>query len=318
VKRKTNCNAILNSSKAKIFSWLSWSEVGFFYFSGGFLALSLYVQSVYIIAWVNILALPYVIFSLSYQGIIAKQWCPLCLATQSVLVLEFIIEYAGNLFNIVYPSSFSIFRIVLIFLLPVAIWYYIKLHLLEEQHSKTKKYELSRLKNNKEIFNSLLASQKRVTHPTDGLGILLGNPNAANTLVKVCNPYCDPCAKAHPELEKLLENNNLKVQIVFMATPDEKDKRSLPVRHFLAIANQNDKEKTKQVLDSWYLAPEKDYNTFAKKYPLDGDLKIQNIRIGAMNNWCKAMHISFTPTFFINGYQLPAVYNIKDLKYLLE
>ena len=37
--QKSDCNAILNSSQAKVFSWLSWSEVGFFYFSGGFLTL---------------------------------------------------------------------------------------------------------------------------------------------------------------------------------------------------------------------------------------------------------------------------------------
>lgn len=32
---KGNCNAILTGKQAKLFSWLSWSEVGFFYFAGG-------------------------------------------------------------------------------------------------------------------------------------------------------------------------------------------------------------------------------------------------------------------------------------------
>ncbi|WP_410221658.1 cysteine peptidase family C39 domain-containing protein [Pedobacter sp.] len=36
---KNNCNAILKSDAAKINEWLSWSEVGFFYFMGSFLAL---------------------------------------------------------------------------------------------------------------------------------------------------------------------------------------------------------------------------------------------------------------------------------------
>ncbi len=36
---KGNCNAILSSRQAKVFSWLSWSETGFFYFSGAMLVL---------------------------------------------------------------------------------------------------------------------------------------------------------------------------------------------------------------------------------------------------------------------------------------
>ena len=34
---KANCNAILTSKQSKVFSWLSWSEAGFFYFAGGLL-----------------------------------------------------------------------------------------------------------------------------------------------------------------------------------------------------------------------------------------------------------------------------------------
>ena len=39
--------------------------------------------------------------------------------------------------------------------------------------------------------------------------------------------------------------------------------------------------------------------------------------IAAMNDWCHQTEIAFTPTFFINGYQLPPIYKIKDLDYLL-
>ncbi len=36
---KGDCNAILTGKQARVFSWLSWSEVGFFYFSGSLLGL---------------------------------------------------------------------------------------------------------------------------------------------------------------------------------------------------------------------------------------------------------------------------------------
>ncbi|MEZ4900630.1 MAG: hypothetical protein R2822_02145 [Spirosomataceae bacterium] len=34
---KTDCNHILTSPAAKITPWLGWSEVGFFYFMGGWI-----------------------------------------------------------------------------------------------------------------------------------------------------------------------------------------------------------------------------------------------------------------------------------------
>ncbi len=36
---KGNCSAILTGKQSKLFTWLSWSEVGFFYFSGSLMAL---------------------------------------------------------------------------------------------------------------------------------------------------------------------------------------------------------------------------------------------------------------------------------------
>lgn len=59
---KTNdCNAILKSDAAKATSWLSWSEVGFFYFTGSFLSLLIAPSSVYLIMLLNLFALPYTI-----------------------------------------------------------------------------------------------------------------------------------------------------------------------------------------------------------------------------------------------------------------
>ncbi len=93
---KTNCTAILNSRAAKIFG-LSWSEIGFFYFAGGFLILLIslnnQVDSLLIFQLIqlfNLVTLPYVFFSIYYQWRLVKQWCPLCLTVQAILALEFI------------------------------------------------------------------------------------------------------------------------------------------------------------------------------------------------------------------------------------
>lgn len=96
--KKVNCTAVLDSKHSKFLNWLSWGEIGFYYFSAGFLTLLLSVgnsASFYLFAWLNLLALPYTMFSLFYQWRIVKQWCLLCLTVQGLLLLEFIVAFTG-------------------------------------------------------------------------------------------------------------------------------------------------------------------------------------------------------------------------------
>src|SRR6202000_1810955 len=97
--------------------------------------------------------------------------------------------------------------------------------------------ELQRLKHDPQLFDSLLRKQKKMTESTRGLGITLARENRRCKIIKVCNPYCGPCAKAHAPIEEILNNNpNVEVQIVFMATNKDGDIRAPPVKHLLAIA----------------------------------------------------------------------------------
>ena len=332
---KGDCSAILTGKAAKFFSWLSWSEVGFFYFAGCLLVMLLgpvFIlddsevaarlstnAGLFIVAWLNILALPYTIFSVYYQWRVANQWCILCLAVQALLLLGGINIIAGNfLFPFPQLSFWVIANYLLLLPLPALAWFVLKPYILRLQEAKKIKREYLRIKSNYEIFETLLKKQKQITASTEGLGIDIGNSAAANTIIKVCNPYCDPCAKAHPEIEALVKQNlNIKAKIIFITVNDENNPAIKPVRHLLAISAEGNETKTIQALDDWYLAETKDYKVFEKKYPMNGELLKQNHKIEAMVKWSKITGIAFTPTIFINGYQLPDAYNIKDLQYFL-
>lgn len=56
---------------------------------------------------------------------------------------------------------------------------------------------------------------------------------------------------------------------------------------------------------------------FAKKYPMNGELKEQEGMIDKMSKWCKEAEIMHTPTFFVNGKRLPDTYSIEELEYVL-
>jgi len=335
--KHTNCSAILNSGAAKLWGILTWSEIGFAYFTGAFLSLLLSDFSpviIEIVAWLNLLAIPYVFFSVFYQWRVVKQWCALCLSVQSLLLVEFIICFTGKYYTLG-PKNVSLHDVIILaiaYLLPLFLWRQIKPLWLNAKSGKRYKQQLFRLKHDRRIFEALLPQQKEI-YPEDieNLGITLGYRHAKYKLIKVCNPYCGPCAKAHPEIEAIIENNpEISAQIIFTATDDEKDLRSVPVKHLMAIDEKGNEEETKRALDDWYSAPKKEYNLFAKKYPLGGELQQQDKKLKAMSDWCNKTGISFTPTFFLSlpsppdggedlgMRQMPDIYSIEDLKYLLK
>jgi uncharacterized membrane protein len=320
---KGSCNAILTSKKSKVFNWLSWSEVGFFYFTGGVLVLLFsgnnINSAISLLGLLNILALPYIVFSVYYQWRVAKQWCVLCLAVQTLLLLGGINILSNSLLASFSNISVSfLINAILIYSLPVLLWYTAKPSILRLQEAKNTEREYLRIKFNTEIFETLLKKQKAITISAGGLGIDIGNSNATNTVIKVCNPYCHPCSESHPKIDKLLEQiPNLKVKIIFSTTSDQEDLSFKVGCHLMAISEDADQKIIKQALDDWYLSENKDYAVFASKYPMNGEIAKQVFKVQSMRNWCRVQGIFATPTFFINGYNLPDAYRIDDLEYFL-
>ncbi|SEM79311.1 Uncharacterized membrane protein [Mucilaginibacter gossypiicola] len=333
--KKINCSAILQSTASKI-AGISWSSIGFSYFVGTLLLLlfgGLNTPAIlFITAWMAMGASPYVIFSVYYQWRIAKQWCILCLVVQGVLISQLSIVLAGNWQNLSDLSALEsgfIISCLTAFLIPLLVTNSVLPAMKKAKESNYHYTELQKLKHNAQIFGALLQKQKVLSETPTGLGISLGNVNGTYKLIKVCNPYCGPCAKAHLPVEELLQGNpEVHIQILFTATSEEWDFKAPPVRHLLAIAEKNDEQVVKNALGDWYLAEKRDYETFAAKYPMNGELKRQDEKVDAMTNWCLKTGIDFTPTFFVSVrsedsekdqyFQLPDIYSVKDLKYFFS
>lgn len=324
--KKTSCQAVLQSAASRIWG-IRWSAIGFTYFSGGLLTLLLTgfsnMPALFILAWLNVIAAPYILYSLYFQWRVIKQWCILCLCVQGLLAAQLFTTLAGGWHTALPPDLFAVTTV----LVPAAVAFLIPalfLHLFIPAYRSAKEgrghyTELRRLKQNAQLFDALLARQKMITEDSNGLGIVLGNPNAAHKIIKVCNPYCGPCARAHKPLEELLhENPDVQVQIIFTASNLEGDRQSAPVKHLLAIAQSGNAGAIAKALDDWYLAEQKDYAAFAKVHPVNGALHAQDHMVEAMYNWCTKTDIAFTPTIFVNNYQLPEMYSVTDLKYFLS
>jgi len=324
--KSSNCNEILKSKASKIFG-ISWSQIGFTYFLSSTLLYLLtgskYNIVFYIMAWVGTSGLLFIPYSIFYQWKIAKQWCRVCLSILVILLLQFIITIMSqwhykNLITNDLDINFII-NVIISILVPIFILVIYLPNLLIIKKNKQEIGQLIKFKRNPKLFEALLLKQKSVSDNSDGLGITLGNPHAMNKIIKVCNPYCKPCADAHKPIEDLINtNSDIQVQIIFSTSNDMENEITTTVKHIMAVTENNNADVNQRILDDWYLSDEKDYQIFARKYPVNNNLDQQNQKIEDMYNWCKKIHIEHTPTFFINGHELPDIYRVQELKYLIQ
>ncbi|GHV58448.1 hypothetical protein FACS1894182_10820 [Bacteroidia bacterium] len=89
---KSDCNNVLESKVAKLWGVFGWSEIGLGYFVTNVLILIFLPFFVGWLALINILTLPYSVWSVWYQKFKAKQWCTLCLIVQVLLWSIFILN----------------------------------------------------------------------------------------------------------------------------------------------------------------------------------------------------------------------------------
>jgi len=103
---KSDCNNVLESDVAKLWGVFGWSEIGLGYFSANVLLLLFLPHTVSLLALINIVALPYSFWSVWYQKVKARQWCPLCLIVQVLLWTIFIVNY---LFKYIQNTGIQLF-----------------------------------------------------------------------------------------------------------------------------------------------------------------------------------------------------------------
>lgn len=320
VTKQSGCDAVVNNKAGSIMG-LKWSEVGFFYFASSFLFLIfpgiLFPSKILLLALAAGAVSLYIPYSIYYQAKIAKQWCPLCLGVQSILFIELL----WAVFSFWQPATafeFSLpvlLALLVSILVPISGWFMFKPILSQSKASGQYEAAYKRLLYHPEHFFGLLSQQPEAPAGWETLGIDIGNPEARNTIIKVCGPYCRPCADAHPLLEELIENNkDIKLKIIFTAGNQEQDRSKNIVTHLMAIAAEQDPAQTRQALDEWYGADRKDYYAFAEKYPMNGELAKQGEKLSDMSSWCRQAEVTHTPTLFINGRKLPDNYNIQELK----
>lgn len=319
VGKKIDCNTILSSKAAKITSFLNWSEVGFFYFSGTWLILLFSTVSLPLLQFIALLSfvsLPYTFYSIYYQAKVAKKWCLLCCSIQGLLWLELIafLPYLSQHFTLINYSEIS--NCLVGFIFPVALWVFVKPILVKANELEPVILQLNRFKYNPDLFWNLVNEQSYFELLPEESSLVLGNKQAQNIITIVSNPYCQPCSKAHEVLGKwLAEANSFKLQIIFSTSTFSDDPKTKVARHLMNLKTECDEKTLKGALDDWYNHKYESFEAWAINYPTN--IKEGEESLQKQNNWCSMAKIEVTPSIFINGRSVPNTYQVEDLQYFI-
>jgi protein-disulfide isomerase/uncharacterized membrane protein len=316
-----DCNAILSSKAATVTEELSWSEAGFFYFAGTWLAMLFNPNNIslmQLLAILNIISLPYTFYSIYYQWRIAKQWCIFCCTVQALLWLEFFAFLPYMLHGLQTPAVTDAARVLAAMALPILAWIFVKPYLQLSKQIDPLKQQLRQFKYNTDLFRKVLDNGVQYTLPDEEDSLIIGNREAEQVITMVSNPYCQPCAKAHKKLDKWLSSReDIKLQVVFsVSTTDENNKKTKVASHLMSLQHGRDDVSLKKALDDWYEQKQKNYEAWSKEHPVT--VIIDNTEALEKNKqWCKTTEIRATPTIFINGRKLPKPYQTEDIKYFM-
>jgi protein-disulfide isomerase len=340
---KSDCNNVLELEAAKLWGIFGWSEIGLGYFTANVLLLLFLPQTISLLALINIATLPYSFWSVWYQKVKAKQWCPLCLIVQVLLWTIFI---ANCLFGYIQIQLFNYSVIQLLFIGSIYSIFVFGFNLLLPNLSRGNevekvKQEINSIKADKAVFRTLLTQQPyyEVSHADSQ--IIFGNPNADLKITILTNPFCNPCAKTHKRVEKLLHDTNRKVCVQYILSsfgPELEYANKYLIAAWLTsppspstqrrggeeqspdnglslrAKRSEDPQSPEQIFADWFEKGKPLKEKFFENLQLDMTNPAIETEFQKHNVWKEKTQLRATPTILVNDYKLPDNYKIEDLR----
>ncbi|WP_291592594.1 vitamin K epoxide reductase family protein [Bacteroides sp.] len=311
-----DCNNILESDAAKLVGVIGWSEIGLGYFLTNALIVVCFPGLLSYMTLVNIVALPYTLWSIWYQKFKAKQWCPLCLIVQSLLWAIFFINIGFGLISIAEINLVDILITGLLYLV-----FMLLINILVPNWGQKRKMEqivqnFNSIKMDENVFATMLKKQPYYEVDKNISSILWGNKDSEMLVTILTNPHCNPCARMHKQVEDVLSaTNNLCIQYIFSSFSRDLDSSG---KFLLAIYFGKDEIEKRNIFKQWFERDKNNKEEFFKTYNMDIENEMITDEYSRHQAWKNKTGLRVTPTILINGYKLPDNYKIEDLKNIMN
>lgn len=324
ISQKTDCETILNSKKWRLSDILNFSDLSLVFFSSQLVTLIIssllnseitffYVQSIFLL-----MSLPLIFISIYYQKFVERKWCTLCLGIILLLTLELslVLIFTNRIdLSIGFIYSFALYA--LIFGIVYSIWNRIKKILIKNTELLNKDIIRNQTLLNYPVFKSILTASEPFDIGYDFLN--LNESSKHKKLILITDPFCEHCKNLHHKLHSLSNQleEKLNWNIVFNVDIDNEPEIDKSIyRNLMRIQSSGDKKLLNRSLEEWYKYEneEKWLNKYSQNLNFE---KIDNI-LKDQHKWCVNNKINFTPVLLIKGYVFPSIYDVEDLKFLID
>jgi uncharacterized membrane protein len=315
--KKTDCDTVLSSNASRIFGWINWADIGLVYFMGTFLYLvgSGGDASLGLLAIIATASLPYPVFSIYYQSVKLKKWCPFCLMVQLVLIAEFI--FLLQAFKGMNISLFDLLRLATSFLLPAAIWVLFKAYYQKSNEFTREHYSFLKFKRDPEVFGILLKGSGHADFVVGTNDLIIGRHDAPVVITAFLSLYCAPCSRVFKDLTTMLGNrSDIKIHLIFSVYGDTETQKVINTLYYTYICEGSDAAQA--FLSRWYSMSKVSRKALYSDQPIPEEMNLAH-QIGEQNGKLfEDARITGTPTIFVNGYKFPVQYQYSDLYYYID
>jgi uncharacterized membrane protein len=324
-RKGMDCDAVTKSSGSNVVKGLKWSDVGLIFFCGQWVATTMVAFSHFtntilvLFKLLYVASMPFIAFSLYYQWRIARKWCLYCLSILGLLLVQIVLLTVFEKGWVIRIDSKMVIVATAVICFIGTNWLLIKGVLKQNVEAKQELSAARQFKN--DIFSGLLQIQRKVTIIPLKCELEMANPNAPLKIVVVCSPYCRPCAQAHEILHELAEKYHTKISLAIRFAVDVHagdTRNSEAVGYILqtfAEANKISPAYTRKALSEWFSMM--DLEKFRQKYQLEQLTEVKD-QLSELSEWRMTSGIEFTPAIFMNGFEFPKDYAVKDLRGLIR
>lgn len=304
--KHTDCNAIFQSAGAKLFGWISLGELSLVYFAASlFWGLFLTENPATLFWWLDMLALPFVVYSLGWQ-IHHRQWCTLCLAIDAILLADFGVELLLGAGKVAEKGlGIDVVGYCVVFACTT-------LGLRRFMARAETAVEMPRLLTLREhllsdsdLFELQLARCREEPVRSDSASPLHNGVESGRTVTVVMNPSCPKCARVHRQLGLL---GDCRIELLFALNDGDRLSNDAALRIITTWITKGWPEADRQI-GMWY--ERREMTALTEIQPQATSI------LQAHKFYCRTIGIEGTPTILVDNRRLPEVYDVEDLKYLL-
>ncbi|MBS1628386.1 MAG: thioredoxin domain-containing protein [Bacteroidetes bacterium] len=327
VSGKFNCNAVLTSPFSKLSKYIHLADIALAYYTTGLLLTVLSLINGYkneclaVGFFPSTLLFAFTFFLLLYQSFIIKSWCKLCLLLTAIIWLQQLVEiiYVANIGSIneaIESDKFISFICNALFCVLISsTWLVLKPYILKAKETEQTRKQITKWKTNVHLFNTILKQQRFIETPTWSDDFVIGNAAAKLQLTTAFNPYCPACSYEYKMLKEILKlyPNHIGLTVKFRVITAIKSKHTEAVQYLLHEYFSQATENRINILEQWF--DKHDLQVLKEKY---GNINEQYKELMQKHEqWFNNAQITHTPTLFVNGYEFPQPFNLRDFKILI-